>query len=291
MKRNLLLLSLSCFLLLSCADSNKGYVRKAVWIMDHQGLYAEGPTWESMKDSVLSLSPNSLEEAQDIVRKALKAAGGKHSFLYISEKVKEDISADWEMPSFAKDNEGIAVIKLPPFSGNKEQEIKYAKTVLDSLSSDIRGVVIDLQGNTGGNMYPMIAAIHPFLPDDNILQFKSRKRTTTISPSYVNRVAGISPKEHIDCPVAILTDSLTASSGEAVLICFRGLGNMRVFGTPTAGYASCNSRFPLPDGSKLILTTGCDVARTGEAFCDDPIAPDVETSNPLEEALKWIREK
>jgi hypothetical protein len=38
----------------------------------------------------------------------------------------------------------------------------------------------------------------------------------------------------------------------------------------------------------LILTIGEDVARTGEVFCDDPIAPDVVSETPLEVAIKWI---
>lgn len=88
--------------------------------------------------------------------------------------------------------------------------------------------------------------------------------------------------------MAILTDDRTASSGEATLICFRGLDYVRVFGGPTAGYASANQPFALPGGDQLILTTGCDVARTGEVFCDDPIAPDVVTDSPLEDALEWI---
>jgi hypothetical protein len=31
------------------------------------------------------------------------------------------------------------------------------------------------------------------------------------------------------------------------------------------------------------------MARTGEIFCDDPIAPDVETAQALEDALAWLR--
>ena len=46
---------------------------------------------------------------------------------------------------------------------------------------------------------------------------------------------------------------------------------------------------PGPGGDHLVLTVGCDVARTGEAFCDDPIAPDVLTATPLEDALTWLR--
>lgn len=43
------------------------------------------------------------------------------------------------------------------------------------------------------------------------------------------------------------------------------------------------------DGYTLLITIGCDVARTGEVFCDDPIAPDVETETPLEDAVAWIK--
>ena len=70
---------------------------------------------------------------------------------------------------------------------------------------------------------------------------------------------------------------------------FRGLEKARTFGAPTAGYASANSPFPMPDGSQLVLTISCDMARTGEIFCDDPIEPDVPTDHPLEEALTWLQ--
>ena len=45
----------------------------------------------------------------------------------------------------------------------------------------------------------------------------------------------------------------------------------------------CNSKRTM-----LILNIGEDVARTGEVFCDDPIAPDVVSETPLEDAIKWI---
>ena len=137
-------------------------------------------------------------------------------------------------------------------------------------------------------MYPMIAAVHRFLPGDNILSFRSRKGMQPISSDFVINSVGIERQAPIECPVAILTNEWTASSGEALLICFRGLEKVRVFGSPTAGYASANMPFPLPDGSKLVLTTGCDVARTGEEFCDDPIAPDIATDTPMEDALMWV---
>lgn len=61
-----------------------------------------------------------------------------------------------------------------------------------------------------------------------------------------------------------------------------------MFGTPTAGYVSGNTPIKLYDGASLVLTIGTDIARTGEVFCEDPVAPDFETETPLEDAIKWI---
>ena len=66
------------------------------------------------------------------------------------------------------------------------------------------------------------------------------------------------------------------------------MDNVRTFGTPTAGYASANIVKALADGYTLLITTSCDMARTGEIFCDDPIEPDVLTQTPLEDAVAWI---
>ena len=277
-------------LLVSCGDANRQYVRKAIRIMDKNGLFAEGPGWESARAEALSANPGSLEEAQEIVRTVARVAGGKHSFLQLAGSVVADAISEWPAPEVTFSDVGIPVVSLPPFSGNHNEGVKYASAVLSAVPEDIPGVVIDLRGNTGGNMYPMIAAVHRFLPkDDETLRFRTRGRTQWIPLSNAVQMAGVQQRSRIECPVAVLTDDNTASSGEATLICFRGLDYVRVFGGPTAGYASANQPFPLPGGDHLVLTTGCDVARTGEVFCDDPVEPDVLTDTPLEDALEWIK--
>ena len=272
----------------SCSNPNIQYVKKAVRIMDKNGIYAQGPEWEKAKAEALAAKPSSLEEAQEIVIQAGKVAGGKHTFLMTADEMTENDTTAWEMPTVELKEGGIAAIKLPQFMGDSEDGIKYANTVLNTLPNTLQGVIIDLRGNRGGNMYPMIAAVHRFLPDDVILRLRTRRNDMKINVAYVMNVAGVAQQAHIDCPMALLTDEWTGSSGEAVLLCFRGLKNVRTFGTPTAGYASCNQPFNLPDGSQLVLTTGEDVARTGEVFCDDPIDPDVLTETPFEAALEWL---
>lgn len=288
--RKTLILLLTALFMASCSDPNTRYVKKAVRIMDRNGIYAQGPEWEKAKQEALSAKPSSLEEAQVIVTKAGKVAGGKHTYLMTTDEVTVNDTSSWEMPTVELLDNGIASIKLPQFMGNAEEGIKYANTVLNVLPDALQGAIIDLRGNQGGNMYPMIAAVHRFLPDDVILKFSSRKKPMNINTFFVMQSVGLEKQTAIACPVALLTDDWTGSSGEAVLICFRGLENTRTFGAPTAGYCSCNQPFALPGGSQLVLTIGEDIARTGEAFCDDPIAPDVLTEKPFEAALEWIND-
>lgn len=289
--RNTLILLLTIIVMASCSDPNARYVKKAVRIMDKHGIYAQGPGWEKAKQEALSAKPTSLEEAQEIVVQTGKVAGGKHTYLMTTDEVTENDTSSWKMPTVELLDNGMVYIKLPAFSGNAEEGIKYANTVFNGLPDALQSAIIDLRGNRGGNMYPMIAAVHRFLPDDVILKFSSRKRPMSINTFFVLQTVGLEKQDPIDCPVALLTDDWTGSSGEAVLICFRGLPNTRTFGSPTAGYCSCNQPFALPGGSQLVLTIGEDIARTGEAFCDDPIAPDMLTGTPFEDAIEWLKKQ
>ncbi len=280
------ILFLFALLLVACGTPEEQYVKKAVRLMDRHGLFATGEPWKAAKAEALAAKPATMEEAHAVVCKALEVAGGKHSFIMPAGMVTVNVTSEWEMPSVEL-RDGIAVIYLPPFSGNDDEGRRYVQTVLDALPDTLSGAVIDLRGNSGGNMYPMIAAVHRFLPDD-LLRFRNRKNSMPVDNDYILNVVGIARQAMIDCPVAILTNELTASSGEATLLCFRGLQNVRVFGVPTAGYASSNVPYPMPDGSQLVLTVGSDVTRTGEEFCDAPIVPDSLTESPMEEAIAWL---
>lgn len=281
--------------IISCSSPNQTYVRDAIQQMDRKALYAEGEAWEAAKKDALSQNPETLEEAQAIINKAAKVAGGKHSYLWPADKVqaREKRSNEEISPSIIMREDGICMIHLPAFAGDDENCLRYARTVLDSIPDTVKGVCIDLRGNHGGNMYPMIAAVHRFLPDDVFLKFKMRRRFQSVMPinkEFVAKIVGIDIEPRINCPVAILTDEATASSGEAVLLSFRGLDNARVFGSPTAGYASANESIIFYNGSILALTVSCDIARTGEVFCEDPIVPDVETDSPEEDAMSWLKD-
>ena len=292
----LALAALAAFGATSCDDQRTptGYVRHCVRLLNRDGLYADSPEWKAKKKEVLASAKtiSSLEEAHALVQEAGHVAGGKHTF--IQAPVTDTTTFTELAPEVKMLEDGILHIVLPAHTGVKVSDSLYVHTVFDFLQEhlDAKGVIVDLRDNTGGNMGPMITAVSPLLPDGIILKFKSRDKTTPISLAYLVRSYQLSADRigriPSSTPVAILTNDHTGSSGEATLLCFRGLDNARTFGSPTAGYASGNVTHLLADGYLLAITRSCDVARTGEVFCNDPIDPDVVTDEPVEEAVRWI---
>ena len=223
-----------------------GYVRHCVRMLDREALYADSPEWQEAKAAVLAESKTltTIEEAREAVSRAAKVAGGKHSALIAP--VTDTTTYPEVAPEISLLDGNILHIVLPFHTGAKVPDSLYIHRVLVFLQEhlDAKGVIVDLRGNTGGNMWPMIASVSPLLPSGIILRFKGRKRTMPIYLDYILSGVGLNENDikklPTSAPVAILTDEWTGSSGEATLLCFRGLDNVRTFGKPTAGYASAN---------------------------------------------------
>ncbi|MBV7295584.1 S41 family peptidase [Corynebacterium sp. TAE3-ERU12] len=160
---------------------------------------------------------------------------------------------------------------------------QYANRIAEGIAREAKagacGAVVDLRGNRGGDMGPMIAGLSPLLPDGTVMSFSHRDGDSPVRLDGNSVTGGGTPTEatavgKIDLPVAVLVDGDTASSAEAVMLAFRGLDYSRSFGTPTAGYPSANMTIELPDGALLILTIAGDKDRTGQIYLDEPLRPD-----------------
>lgn len=277
--------------------SPKRYAEIAIELMDKQGMNAAGSAWATAKkDAQQALEGiQSYAEAYPVLDALAKKAGGKHSFLLAPGEGTDEEPAQ---PPRVSCKDGIARIVLPAFSGTSDEAVTYALTVVEALRRmpDVRGAVIDLRGNTGGDMGPMLAALSPLLPDGQPLSFHVRGALLPVTLEGGTVTGGGTPmklesfKLDGNLPIALLTDGQTASSAEAVLLCFRGLNNARTFGRPTAGYTTCNQVTRLYDGALLAVTLGGEMARTGELFQNTPVVPDVLTDEPEAGALRWLEE-
>ena len=280
--------------------SAETYGKNALSTIDKNGIFAGNDEWKSTYNECLKMIENakSYDDTYDASRKALSVGGGKHSMLMTkSESQDTTESYDEVLPTVSLDGD-IAIIKLPDFLGTAEAGQKYAKVAEDFIHENrdkIKGVVLDLRGNTGGDMGPMATAVSSLLPDGELVyyHYRSYDIPVTLKNGVVSNAGtggkSLYPEEKLNVPVAILTDDMTASSGEALTLCFRGLENTRTFGAPTAGYTSVNMLYNMYDGAQMYLTVAFDKARTGEIFKETSIEPDVATDSPLEAALEWLR--
>ena len=286
-----------------CKPSPQDYGARALAFMEN-GYYSSAEEWREAKATAQDAlrTAQSYEDTWPILREALSAAGGKHSRLVTTAEESETREDPITLPLVSTDSmeHGIVTLVIPEFTQGAEQAQEYAQIVLSWLREhqDAAGVIIDLRGNRGGDLAPMICALSPLLPDGPLLGTRyanGQMNTMTLADGAFTGGSGMkveSFKMPETIPIAILTDEWTGSSGEGVLLAFRGLENVRSFGSSTAGYASTNTIFCLYDGTQIVLTVGADVAlRTGEVFCEDPIPPDVLTDSPEQDAAAWIRSR
>jgi len=281
--------------------SPQAYGERALAFMEN-GYYSSAEEWWEAKASAQDAlrAAQSYEDTWPILREALSAAGGKHSRLITPAEKEEAREDPISLPLVSTDSmeHGIVTLVIPEFTQGAEQAQEYAQIVLSWLREhqDAAGVILDLRVNRGGDLAPMICALSPLLPDGPLLGVRyanGQMNTMTLADGAFSggsemKVESFKMLETI--PIAILTDEWTGSSGEVVLLAFRGLENVRSFGSPTAGYASTNTIFHLYDGTQIVLTVGADVVlRTGEVFCEEPIPPDASTGSPEQDAAAWIR--
>lgn len=172
------------------------------------------------------------------------------------------------------------------------------------------GWIIDLRGNSGGDMWPMLAGIAPLLGDGKLGSFEDQTGDQWYAEN--GKIVSVSGKEKTtqaevkqplftlpELPlVAVLFDRDTASSGEAVAISFAGRSRERSFGEHSAGYSTSNNMHGLPDGAALFLCEGVELDRTGKRY-PDGLEPDLKASDPesrvvedkdpvLQAAEKWL---
>lgn len=277
-------------------DTPKRYT-STVLDLAEQGIYADSPEFSeaSTKAREAAKQADSLDDIRPLLNDAVQAAGGKHSRL-IDPDVEQEYAELESKPAAVERNGDIAWATVPGV-GRHDDGQHYADTLAKGLTAardgGACGAVVDLRGNDGGDMGPMLAGVSPLLPDGTALEFVSNAYSSPVTIEGNGVRGGGSPTTTSggkwDTPVAVLVDGDTASSAEATMLAFRGLDNSRSFGAPTAGYASANMVYDFPDGSALMLTIAKDKARTGEIFSEDPIQPDKPGDEDA--ALAWLAEE
>lgn len=226
------------------------------------------------------------------------------------------------MPSVARVPVGAktaALVTVPMMMGGGAKATAYAQTLFDGLAASAGqrcGYIVDLRGNGGGNVWPMLAGLSPLLgepwngydlkPDGSISTYVTIRRGKATIVDKADANAGVTflelerwkplPKL-VMAPVALLIDDAVASSGEGVTLAFEGRPNSRSFGGKTYGLASSNEGFMLADRVNVVVTSGLMIDRFRRTY-PDGVTPDEVVPNPpsadgpsdpvVEAARRWL---
>lgn len=289
------------------------YLNEVVALMERNSINRYAIDWTDFRQQVLDAgaSASAIRFTNPAFRRALALLGDNHSFvvrpngtaLYANQEgcPLRGFSVP-ELPS------SVGYVRVPTLPGGHTPAFvrSYVAALRDSVRvadrPDLDGWIVDLRGNLGGNMWPMLAGIGPILGEGTLGYFidpDSLRQTWTYrgDGSYLDDqrfgVAADTFRLSQELPrVAVLTDAATASSGEAVAIAFRGRPNTRSFGVPTCGISTANTPFVLSDGTTLQLTTAYMADRNARIY-GVAVQPNevVESEADLfERALAYLRE-
>lgn len=237
----------------------------------------------------------------------LRMAGDNHSFYSTgkalaaySAKQKQDLGFSYRLL-----DGGIGYLSVPGFL-SKDQKIidSFANSIHNAIreldmNNTIKGWVVDLRNNSGGNMWPMVAGLNPLIGDDMVPgYFKyAAGGTAPWKVSYQARDIQLTNPYQLKngtAKIAVLYGSKTASSGEMTAICFTGKNNTRSFGKPTAGLTTGNSIYYLSDDNIFVLAASYCLNRDKTVYKTklrpDVLTEDVPGNDALEKAVEWIRQ-
>ncbi len=296
-------------------DSNEtiaqAYVEEVLLIMRENAVTRYEVDWQALEAEVWSLASGAqtIQDTYSALHRALELLGTNHSFiittrgdtLYPSELECEQQYSDG---LFTRDD--IGYLRVGGFSGSDLQSREFANELHTKLaeedSENIRGWIVDLRNNTGGNMWPMIAGIGPLLgdgiyghfidPDNNISSWGYQSGASVFN-NDTKVVTVDSPYQLLNpaIRIAVLSSRRIASSGEATLISFKERDNVKIFGSNSCGLSTANGKFDLSDGSELFLTVSTMADRNMMKFGNQvPVDVEVSQDEVVDAAVEWILE-
>jgi C-terminal processing protease CtpA/Prc len=275
-------------------------VREAVTWLQTYSLSGEQVDWP--KELSLALATVKGEARQSQVEAALhqlvRASGQSHTFFLDAKTYRQlTTEAPEQSGSLGRVQRlpgGIVAVAMQGYGAMNEavwqQDANaFRAQILQALQGGACGLRVDLTANDGGNMFPMLSALAPVLPEGPLGYHVDRagQRVAFERPH-------IEPGQAVvGLPIAVVTAPRTASSGEFVLTALRAAPQVRSFGEATHGFTTGNVPFALPNGYALVITISELADAKGQRVIGK-IAPDQPipgTDAALEAATQWLTQR
>lgn len=209
-----------------------------------------------------------------------------------------------KLPDFELKN-NIGIIKFYHFlwmSGkgsdliNDKDQDKIVEAVTNKLDDwlnekrvkKIKGLIIDFSKHQGCSFRPVAFCFGKYF--DTLFRFYQDTSTKWISIVKDKKVhiKYKSNKNYFPIPIAVIIGERTYSSGEIGAAMFYNKPNIKFFGQSTGGGLSVKGGEKINDYLELNLTSALLQTTDKKIHYDEKLYPDVETKNPVKDAIKWI---
>ncbi len=286
-------------------DSVKSFVDKSIELIGANSIHKEN--LEVIKGGLYNKARNlnSIDETATLYDEVFKQLHDYHGGLKYKGKTYGWNNPNVMMNGYLKERMNI---EKSTFSQVIDQKIGYLRIVgnsdftfkkVDSIadeivthincinSAEIKGWIIDLRLNTGGNMYPILLGLKEFIGNNlRFGGFRDAQDQTTgnweikagnlvIDGIKLDRKAVLTYPIANDVPLVILTSCYTASAGEMVAISFIGRNNTFIVGEKTANYTTAVQGFKINEHAGINLSTDYVVDRNQKVY-KSYISPDIE---------------
>lgn len=238
--------------------------------------------WSLVRDDprVISImkTGKTIKEVVTVLR-SVDGHSGYHPPSIITKPTTRDNSTHPLPNSFIKESIGyLSIPFLYDTDANSPSSIEVATKIAEALESfkDVKKIVINLEKNEGGNIWPMRRGLHSILSNgswsgavyvDGSLRWTNADGTNT--PEFRNNTT-----KFANIPIEVIVGPETASSGEIIAIDLLSNPNVTITGLPTYGMLSSNEVIPLKNGGKFIVKIALIVnPRTQKTIIDEKIIP------------------
>ena len=168
-------------------------------------------------------------------------------------------------------DEDVGYLKISEFDEVTLEQFREGMEELEHQG--MKGLVVDLRDNPGGNLDTVCEILDLILPEGIIVytEDKEGKRVETKT----------SDEEHqFTKPMAVLVNGNSASASEVFTGAVQDYGLGTVIGTQTFGKGIVQTLFSLDDGSCLKLTTAQYFTPNGRNIHGEGISPDIAVEQP-----------
>lgn len=180
---------------------------------------------------------------------------------------------------------GIALIKIESFRSSTGQTVRRKLENATRQLGPLRGVILDLRDNPGGEVASSLQVVDLFLDHGAIVTFEfPNQANIQVARALLDRGG------NSRVPVIVLINRNSASASEIVAAALQDNHRALVIGSPSYGKGTSQKVFNLVNGGELFVTSAYMRAPAGYLLDHHGVLPDICTSLPDNaKRQQWFR--